>query len=440
MSVIQRAYKTELDLNNEQITACKKHAGAARWAYNWGLARKQNEYRRSGASSSAMDLHRDRNVLKHSDVPWMYEDSKCAPQEASYNLDTAFAHFFRRIKLKQQGKLHGKVGYPQRKSRKHELGSFRLTGAITVFSDACQLPRLGRLWLKDRGYLPTSARVLSTTVSEHAEHWYVSVVVEQEHVVSANSGSIIGVDAGIKSLATLSDGTVEPDPRHLWLPLRKLKRCQRAVSHKQKGSRSRWKAARRLACLHRTVAHQRANTLHQFTSRLAKTKSTVVFEDLNVAGMLKNRHLAQAIGDVGFGAFRRQLAYKAAWYGSRVLVASRWEPSSKTCSGCGWGDEDLTLADRTFRCEDCGQALDRDLNAASNLAILAILAKLAGSSSERQNACGEESAGLGLMTQVNLSPLKQELNTVNLRDKWGSFGERPSDVERISSLARCMEK
>jgi len=121
--------------------------------------------------------------------------------------------------------------------------------------------------------------------------------------------------------------------------------------------------------------------------------------------MLKNHHLAQAIGDVGFGAFRRQLAYKAAWSGGRVLVASRWEPSSKTCSGCGWVDEDLTLADRTFRCEDCGQVLDRDLNAAINLA------KLAGSSSERQNACGEESAGLGLMAQVNLSPLKQEPNT-----------------------------
>ena len=102
------------------------------------------------------------------------------------------------------------------------------------------------------------------------------------------------------------------------------------------------------------MANQRANTLHHLTSRLAKTKSVVVIEDLNVAGMLKNHHLAQAIGDVGFGEFRRQLAYKAAWYGCQVLVASRWEPSSKTCSGCGWVDEDLTLADRMFRCEQCG--------------------------------------------------------------------------------------
>jgi putative transposase len=111
--------------------------------------------------------------------------------------------------------------------------------------------------------------------------------------------------------------------------------------------------------------------LHQFTSRLAKTKSVVVMEDLNVSGMLKNHHLAQAIGDVGFGTFRRQLTYKAAWYGCRVVVASRWEPSSKTCSGCGWVDADLTLAERVFHCEACGLVLDRDLNAAINLLISA---------------------------------------------------------------------
>jgi putative transposase len=130
--------------------------------------------------------------------------------------------------------------------------------------------------------------------------------------------------------------------------------------------------------------------LHQFTSRLAKTKSVVVIEDLNVAGLLKNHQLAQAIGDVGFGAFRRRLTYKAAWYGCQVVVASRWEPSSKTCSGCGWVDEELSLSNRVFLCQNpsCGLLLDRDLNAAINLA------KLAGSSSDSQNACGGESAGL----------------------------------------------
>jgi putative transposase len=252
MSLIQRAYKTELALNHVQTTACRKHAGAARWAYNWGLARKQEAYKATGTSPSAVELHRELNARKQTDVPWLYDVSKCAPQEALRNLGSAFAHFFRRVKLKQQCKLRGKVGYPQRKTKKRGLGSFRLTGSISVFPDAIQLPRLGRLRLKERGYLPTSGvRILSATVCEHAGRWYVSVLVEQEHVVPANGGPTVGVDLGVKTLATLSDGTSEPNPRHLRTCLKKLKRCQRAVSRKQKGSGNRRKAVRRLACLHR---------------------------------------------------------------------------------------------------------------------------------------------------------------------------------------------
>jgi putative transposase len=135
------------------------------------------------------------------------------------------------------------------------------------------------------------------------------------------------------------------------------------------------------------VANQRANTLHQITTHLTKTKSVVVIEDLNVVGLLKNHHLAQAIADVGFAEFRRQLTYKAAWYGCEVIVASRWEPSSKSCSACGWGKAQLPLAEQVFHCERCDLLLDRDLNAARKLV------KLAGSSSDSQNACREGSAG-----------------------------------------------
>jgi putative transposase len=410
---VTRAYKTELALNNEQVTACRRHAGAARYAYNWGLQRRQEAYRATGTSPSAIDLHRELNARKKTELPWMYGVSKCAPQKALRNLDNAFAHFFRRCALKKEGKLKGKVGYPQPKTRKHGLGSFQLTGRIVVFPDAIQVPRLGRLRLKERGYLPSSGstgvpgapgvKILSATVSEQAGHWYVSVQVQQDQEVPEHTGPVVGVDLGIKALATLSDGTIIPNPRPLKRRLKNLKRFQRAVSRKVKGSNNRRKAVQRLGRLHRKIARQRANTLHQVTTRLAKTKSVIVIEDLNVAGMLKNHRLAQAISDVGFSAFRRQLTYKASWYGSRVVVAERWEPSSKTCSGCGWVDAELTLADRTFCCRNpqggCGLVLDRDLNAAINLrklakvAMLAQVADLAGSSSERQNAYGGESAG-----------------------------------------------
>src|SRR5262245_60236627 len=128
--LVTRAYKTELDLNDQQVTACKRHTGAARFAYNWGLARKQEAYKATGKSPSAIDLHRELNALKKTDLPWMYEVSKCAAQEALRNLDKAFAHFFRRCKLKQEGKLKGTLGYPQPKTKKQGLGSFRLTGSI----------------------------------------------------------------------------------------------------------------------------------------------------------------------------------------------------------------------------------------------------------------------------------------------------------------------
>ncbi len=406
---IVRAYKAELGLNNAQVTACKKHAGAARWAYNWGLRRKQEAYEQTGTTPTAIDLHRELNALKKSAVPWMYEVSKCAPQEALRNLDTAYINFLRRCGQKKAGLWKGKPGYPKPKTKKKGLGSFRLTGSIVVGTHAIQLPRLGRLRLKERGYLPISGvKILSATVSEQGGHWYVAVHVEQEQDIPVNSGPVVGVDLGIKTLATISDGTQHEtvaNPKHLKRHQRKLKHVQRAVSRKQKGSQNRKKAVATLGKDHRHVANQRANTLHQLTARLAKTKSVIVIEDLNVAGMLKNHHLAQAIADVGFAEFRRQLAYKAAWYGSRVVVVSRWEPSSRRCWRCGHVKAELLLAERMYHCEVCGLTIDRDLNAAINLS------KLADSSPDSLNACGEARTGLSRERQVKRSPMKQEPDT-----------------------------
>ena len=343
--IVQRAFKTELDLNDVQRTACARHAGAARYAYNWALARKIAAFKAGQKTPTAIDLHRELNALKKTELGWMYQVSKCAPQEALRNLDRAFDHFFRRVREKKAGKAV-KVGYPRFKSKKRGRGSFRLTGVIRVFDDAIQLPRLGRLRLKERGYLPTSGvRVLSATVSEQADRWFVSLQVEMEipDPVGDAGKPVAGVDLGIAALATVSDGLVVENPRALRRDLVKLRRRQRCVSRRQKGSANRAKAVKQLAQAHRRVANVRQNALHQATSRLAKTKSVVVLEDLNVRGMLQNHHLAQAIADVGMAEFRRQLTYKGAWYGCAVVVADRFYPSTKRCSSCGHVKTEMSL-------------------------------------------------------------------------------------------------
>lgn len=376
---VKRGYRVELDLNNKQITACKKHCGAARYAYNWGLKRKQEDYKAGKKTPSAIDLHRELNALKQTDLPWMYEVSKCAPQEALRDLDDAFKHFFRKCKLKKEGKWKGKCGYPKFKSKHKGLGSCTFTGHIHVYPDAIQLPRLGLLRLKEHDYLPMNCKIGSATISEKAGRWYVSVQLQEELPDPLEAtGEVVGIDLGIKTLATLSDGRTFDNASALRKKLTALRRLSRRHSRKKKGSNNRKKAQRRLAKMHARIAHIRKDALHKATSLIvAKTKSpqerprVIVLEDLNVTGMLKNRKLSRAIADVGMHEFKRQIQYKAFFAGSQVLLANRWEPSSKTCSDCGWYNETLTLEDRVFVCIDCGSVKDRDYNAALNLARLA---------------------------------------------------------------------
>ena len=364
--IVLRAYKTELDLNNKQRTLCAKHAGTARFAYNWGLACKIQAYKTGQKVPTAIDLHRELNALKKTDFPWMYEVSKCAPQEALRNLDKAFDNFFRRVKLKKAGKFTGKVGFPKFKSKKCGPGSFRLTGKIKVKKEKIKLPRLGWLRLKEKkGYIPTNnIKILSVTVSEKARHWFVSVQVEQEIEKSQATGTPIGVDLGIKKMAVCSDGRKFENPKALNKSLRSLRRAQRELSRRKKGGTNREKSRRKVAKLHYRIANIRKDAIHKATSSIvAKIKpveqrpSVVVIEDLTVSNMLKNRKLARAISDVGFGEFRRQLTYKTAWNGISLLVADRFFPSSKLCSACGAINDNLTLNDREWTC-DCGTKLD----------------------------------------------------------------------------------
>jgi len=377
--MIHRAYRYELDPNNQQRTGLLRHAGTARFAYNWGLEQRNRRYRErqeDARFTSAIEQHRELNKLKRTEFPWMYAVSKCAPQEALRDLHQSFKNFYRG--LKNGGK---KAGFPRFK-KKGIHDRFRLTGTTKFIGRTIQLPRLGRIRLKEKRERYHTGRILSATVSRRADRWFVSVAVEEEIIVPLNEGSAIGIDFGIRSLAVTSDGDTFPNPRALNSRLRKLRRLSRQLSRKKKGSKNRGKARLRLARLYLRIHDIRQDTLHKLTTHLAKNHSQIVIEDLSVSGMMKNKKIARAVADVGFYEFRRQLEYKCAWYGSELVVAPRFYPSSKRCSRCGHIKEDLTLSERTYICEDCGLVIDRDQNAANNL--------LAVSCTESLNACGEE--------------------------------------------------
>ena len=370
---IFRAYKVELDVNNKQRSLLVQCAGAARWAFNWGLARRKEEYESTGKSSNAIEQSRQLNALKATEYPWLYNYSKCIPQEALCDLDKAYQNFFRRVKNDEK-----QPGFPKFKSRKNGIGSFRLKGAIHITETHIKLPRIGWLRLKEHGYIPTdNIHILSVTVSESAWRWFVSVQCKQEIEVAQATGDPVGVDLGIKELAVVSDGQRFENPKPLRKAQTKLKRLQRELSRRKKGGKNREKTRRKIAKAYQRIANIRSDTLHKATTAIvAKTKpdserpGVVVLENLNVSGMLANHCLAQAIGDVGFAEFRRQLEYKSHWYGSKLIVADRFFPSSRLCRHCGCINSELKLSDREWTC-DCGAIHDRDLNAAINLRNLA---------------------------------------------------------------------
>jgi putative transposase len=366
---INRAYKTELKLNNKERSLLEQCAGLARFTYNWALARRIEEYKLTKRSSNAISQHKQLNILKQTDFAWMYNYSKSIPQNELRNLDKAFQNFFRRVKQKK-----GKAGFPKFKSKRTDKHSFRLDGAIHTSEKYIQLPRLGDLRLQEKGYLPTSCvKILSATISKQAGKWFVSIQVEQETPeIINNSKEIIGVDLGIKTLAVCSNGKIFENPKALKSNLRTLKMVQRRYSKQQKmnkgGSKNQNKTKKRIQKLHNRVSNIRKDVLHKMTSELAKTKpAKIVIEDLNVSGMMKNRKLSREISDVGMYEIRRQLEYKTTWNGIELVVADRFFASSKLCSCCGVKNSELELNDRSWICSGCGTVHDRDFNAALNL-------------------------------------------------------------------------
>ncbi len=399
--LINKAYRYELDPNNIQRSSLAQHVGIARFAYNWGLEQRIEQYKNNQGNDRFTDAIKQNkllNSLKKTEFSWMYETSKCAPQEALRDLHRAFQNFYRGLK---NGK---KIGFPRFK-RRGVRDSFRLYGIIRFHTRAIQLPRIGKVRIKEKREKYLSGRILSVTVRRQANRWFVSVTVE-ENLANPISikGPSVGVDLGVKTLATLSDGTTFANPRALGRRLRKLQQLHKSLSRRKKGSKNQEKAKIRLAKMYLKIFNIRKDTLHKVTTYLAKSHSKVVIEDLNVSGMMKNRRLARVIAGVGFYEFRRQLEYKCGWYGSELVVVSRTFPSSKMCSQCGHKKKELSLSEREYKCEQCGLEIDRDLNAALNLVTVSL--------PETLNARGEEVRHSKSSEICNAASMKQEPNII----------------------------
>jgi putative transposase len=391
---VTQAFRFELAPNEGQRRALAQHIGAARFAYNWGLSLCQKAHKEGRRLPSAAELHREWNRWKRENAPWWTEVSKCAPQEAFRDLEKALRNW-----------RAGRSRFPRfRKKKLTPDNKARLTGTIRVLPRHVQLPRIGKVRSKE----PTEkllclleegkARILSATVSREADRYYVSLTCEVERPDPKpkevkSEEDVVGVDLGLSSFAVLSDGTRIEAPKPLAKKLKLLKRRSKQLSRKRKGSNNSEKAALRLARLHRKVKNLRQDFLHQLTTWLARTKPVIVVEDLNVKALSRGR-LSRSVADVGWGAFRRMLAYKAEWYGATLIVAPRSFPSTRLCSRCGHLHGRIPLSQRVFRCEACGLEMDRDLNAALNLRAYG-LAHLTGStgSSPGSHACGDPTGG-----------------------------------------------
>ncbi|MFI6495724.1 IS607 family element RNA-guided endonuclease TnpB [Streptomyces sp. NPDC050564] len=406
---VVQASRFALDPNAGQEHALRSHCGAARAAYNWAVSWVTASWWQRNAEESYSvpaerltewrpwslpTLRKAFNEAKHTDprfAHWWAENSKEAYNTGLANAAAAFDNYAKSRQGKRKGR---KVGMPRRKSkRKARLACRFTTGTIRIEADGrhVTLPRLGTIRLHEKAeglrepIAAGTARILSASIRYERGRWFVSFQVEVKREIQriARPDVAVGIDLGVKHLAVMADSAgevrYEPNPKHLDTALSQLRRLSRRVSRRQGPDRrtgqqpsKRWlKANAQRNRVHHRVANLRADALHKLTTKVTGEYGTVVVEDLNVAGMLKNRRLARRIADAGFGEIRRQLTYKGQRNACRTVVADRWYPSSKTCSACGAVKAKLPLHVRVFDCDECPLVMDRDENAARNLAALA---------------------------------------------------------------------
>lgn len=361
---MEYSYRFCIYPTDSQIRQIQKTFGCVRFVYNHYLALRKERYEQAKKSISSAACQLDLTQLKKS-LPWLAEVDSTALQASIQNLDVAYQNFFRGLK-------NGKpVGFPIFKSKHNRNRSYKskcVGTNVSVVGNQIKLPKLGLV--SARVSKRVEGRILSATVSQRPSgKYYVAFCCTDVDIAPLpRTGAVVGVDLGVKDLAITSDGMRYANNRCTYAAEKRLARLQRQLSRKSKGSNNREKARVKVARLQERVANQRRDAIHKATTELVRGYDVICIEDLNAKGMVRNHHLAKAISDASFGEFRRQLEYKARWYGRTISVVDRFYPSSQICSNCGaqWpGTKELSV--RRWECPCCGASHDRDMNAAKNI-------------------------------------------------------------------------
>jgi putative transposase len=333
---------------------------------------------------------------------WLTEVSAVPLQQSIRNLSVAYKNFFDSVKGKRKGK---KVNPPKFRSRRSkQSAAFVNSGFALKDNNRVYLAKIGFLdvvWSRPLPSAPSSV----TVIKDAANRYFLSFVVEVSPELLPDNGQAVGVDLGIIDFATLSEGEKIKAPKPLKARLKRLRKCQRNLARKQKGSKRREKARLRVAKLHAKVKDTRTDFLHKLSTKLIRENQTIILEDLNTSGMLKNRRLSRAISDLGWRSFRTMLEAKSVMYGRDFRVISRWEPTSQRCSCCGEIGGKKELSVREWTCLFCGSTLDRDVNAAVNI-------KVAGGHSETQNGRGgkRQTTSVAASCEASTHPLFTQLS------------------------------
>ncbi len=362
-----KTHKIRLNLTKQQEQHFWKAAGIARFVFNYGLERWKKQYNESlinhdTKKPSEFVLKKKFNAIKREQFPFVLDVSKSVSEGAFKDLGRAFANFFRRVK-----RGDAKVGYPHFKSRKRTKPAFYLANDRFDITGHCLKIQKCSGIINMAEELRFEGKIISGRVSRDCLHWYIAIGVEIEPPNHIHQKESVGIDLGIKTLVTLSDDGLQYENQRLYKSeLSKLKCLSRKAARRKIGSNRREKARLELAKLHLKIANRRNDYIHKMTTEIARIYRIIGIEDLNVAGMVKNHNLAQALSDASFAEIRRQLEYKAQWFNGLVVPIYRFFPSSKLCSVCGAIKAELTLDNRVYVC-GCGNVMDRDWNAATNI-------------------------------------------------------------------------